>query len=210
MFIRSLCPSFVPSSSVIQLYADRGPAWLDVERVRTRCDCFLEDRRPRRRSGRVPARAQGRCRRYRWECRTLRLHRLIPRTRHSLKYLPILLSRQTLPTPNIQAPPTLISPYCITPPPSTPPRRPRPSHSSTRSALLQGLRNRHHSFTSGLHSFRLHRQGRKFPSTWRDTMRESQVWWGAPYSSGSAYATRHWPPASPNEFSTPLTPGEPS
>jgi hypothetical protein len=56
-----------------------------------------------------------------------------------------------------------------------PSHRSRPSHSSTHLTWLQSLRHRHPSLTSGLHPFRLHRQDRKYPSTWQNTMREFRV-----------------------------------
>jgi hypothetical protein len=128
---------------------------------------------------------------------------------------PLLLSRHTLPASNTQAPPTLISPRCITPPQSTPLHRPQPSHSSTRSTLLQALRRQHPTFTSGLHPFRPNWQGRKSFSPGRDNMRGSLAGvtsfaTGALYLSGPAYATRHLLPASPNKPFTLLKPIEPS
>jgi hypothetical protein len=146
--------------------------WRVWERVRARCGCCLGCRRRYLRLGRVRAGARGRCRRYRCERRMLHLRRSIRRTRHSL----LLLNRHNRPTPNTQAHPTLLCPPCITPLPSTPLHRPRPSRSSTRSALLPGPRHQHPSLTSELHPPRLHRRGRKSRSTRRDIMRGSRVW----------------------------------
>jgi hypothetical protein len=88
-----------------------------------------------------------------------------------------------------------------------------PSHSSTRSALFRGLRAQHPYLTSGLNPFRLHPQGHNSLSTGRHARESSLVMslaMVAPYSFGSACATRHLPPASPTEFYTPLTPNKPS
>jgi hypothetical protein len=109
----------------------------DAERVRTRYSRFLGCRRRCLHSGRVPARALGRCRRYRRERRMLHLRCRIPRSRHSLTFRHLPLSSLSAVSPTIQ-------------------HRPRPSHSSTCSVLLQGLRHQRPSLTLGLHPCRLH------------------------------------------------------
>jgi hypothetical protein len=64
----------------------------------------------------------------------LHLHRRILRTRHSFTFRHLPLSSLSVVSPTIQ-------------------HRPRPSHSSTRSVLLQGLRHQCPSLTLGLHRF---------------------------------------------------------
>jgi hypothetical protein len=106
------------------------------------------------------------------------------RTRHTLIYLPTLLSRHTHRTQHSGSSHSPLSPLHYYPPSI---HQLHHRHSSLYILLcrLLGLRHWHCSLTLELHLFPLHLQGRKYLSTRRDTMRGSRVslrasLWGIP------------------------------